>query len=109
MYPQQNLDSPSLDQDLKTLLDTIEQTAQKYQGNSGALLALLRQLEQVHREIREDLFMPSLPDNRRELAYLIRQIEEKGGWPYIERMRLRSLLVHLEWTPQGSDESLGNG
>ncbi|NEO27252.1 MAG: hypothetical protein F6K03_10230 [Kamptonema sp. SIO4C4] len=99
------MDSQSLEHDLTTLLEAIYQTAHKYEGNSEALLALLRQLEQVHRQIREELFAPSLPNNRRELAYLIRQIEEKGGWPYIERMRLRSLLVHLDWTTQGSEDS----
>ncbi len=69
--------------------------ANSYQGNSLALLALLRGLEQVHREIQETLFQASLPDNRQELYALLKDIEEAGGWPYIERMRLRSLLENL--------------
>ncbi|NBD17092.1 MAG: hypothetical protein GVY04_13415 [Cyanobacteria bacterium] len=80
----------------------IWETAQEYQGDCLALLKLLRILEQLHWQIREKLFHPALPDTRNELYKLLRDIEEKGGWPYIERMKLRSLLIHLELSEEDS-------
>ncbi|HEY9611869.1 hypothetical protein [Allocoleopsis sp.] len=85
---QLEIELPSITADLRTL-------ASRYRGNSRALLALLRTLEHTHREIYEELFQASLPANRQELYALLKDIEETGGWPYIERMRLRSLLSHL--------------
>ncbi len=61
-----------------------------------AILALLRKLEALHREIRDTVFQENLPQNRQHLYALLREIEAEGGWPYIERMRLKSLLVYLE-------------
>ncbi|MGH2413176.1 MAG: hypothetical protein ACRDEA_05710, partial [Microcystaceae cyanobacterium] len=60
-----------------------------------SLLSVLRTLEHLHREIQEKLFEPSLPDTRNALYQLLREIEETGGWPYIERMKLQVLLSHL--------------
>lgn len=80
---------------MQTLAAEIRKSANRYQGNSLALLALLRALEQVHREIQENLFQASLPDNRQALYAFLRNIEETGGWPYIERLKLRSLLSNL--------------
>jgi len=76
----------------------ILEIAQKHEGDSSALLALLRVLEKIHWHIREKFFHPALPNTRRELYQLLRDIEENGGWPYIERMKLRSLLIHLEFS-----------
>lgn len=76
--------------------ETIASLAQNYRGDERALLAILRSLEAVHRQIREELFLQALPDNRRELSRVLRDIEEVGGWPYIERMRLRALLKYFE-------------
>jgi hypothetical protein len=41
------------------------------------------------------LFQASLPDNRQALYALLKDIEESGGWPYVERLKLRSLLSNL--------------
>jgi hypothetical protein len=57
-------------------------------------LALLRQLEKLHKEVRDGAFQESLPDNRQRLYSLLRDIESEGGWPYIERMRLRELFMY---------------
>jgi hypothetical protein len=73
----------------------IRALANSYEGNSLALLSLLRALEDLHRNIRDNLFQASLPDNRQALHALLRDMEEVGGWPYIERMRLRSLLSNF--------------
>ena len=56
---------------------------------------LLRTLEDLHRRIQEQIFQPSLPDTRKNLYDLLREIEETGGWPYIERMKLQALLANF--------------
>lgn len=78
--------------DLKTEIGAL---ANNHKGDTLALLALLRTLEEAHREIRDTLFQDSLPDNRQNLYALLKDIEELGGWPYVARMKLRSLLVNF--------------
>lgn len=78
----------------------VGEIAKEYEGDSAALLMLLRVLEALHWEIREKFFHPALPETRHELYNLLRDIEENGGWPYIERMKLRSLLTYLEFSDQ---------
>jgi hypothetical protein len=70
--------------------------AKENQNDSLFLLSLLRDLEQIHRQIRVDYFESALPQTRNDLYQFVKDIEEKGGWPYIERMRLRDLLQSLE-------------
>ncbi len=70
--------------------------AKSCQGDTIKLLGLLRILEELHRQIREGVFRKSLPDNRQHLYHLLRDIEESGGWPYIQRLKIRNLLVNLE-------------
>ncbi|HIK44048.1 MAG TPA: hypothetical protein IGR64_04080 [Leptolyngbyaceae cyanobacterium M65_K2018_010] len=84
----------TLSDDLQRLADLIDQAARSRQGESIALLALLRLLEQCHREICETLFRDALPDNRQNLYALLRDIDLHGGWPYIQRMKLRSLFAN---------------
>ncbi|MEB3288585.1 MAG: hypothetical protein VKI82_01645 [Leptolyngbya sp.] len=79
-------------QDLQAIAAAIGQAAQARAGDSVALLALLRLLEQCHREICETRFRDALPSNRHTLYTLLRDIETHGGWPYIQRMKLRTLL-----------------
>lgn len=55
----------------------------------------MRQLEQLHREIRDGTFQESLPNNRQHLYAMLKDIESEGGWPYIERMRLQAFLSNL--------------
>lgn len=92
----QELEEGQLQARLQAITADIRSVASCYPGDSLALLALLRELEQVHREIRENLFQPSLPDNRQALYALLKDIEEEGGWPYIDRMKLRSLLEQMQ-------------
>jgi len=65
------------------------------QGDSIALVALLRHLEELHREIRDGELQAALPNNRQALYALLKDIETAGGWPYIERMKLQSFLANL--------------
>jgi hypothetical protein len=94
----------SLAQDLQHLANLIDQAAVARQGDSLALLALLRLLEQRHREVCETLFRDALPSNRQTLYALLRDIEVNGGWPYIQRMKLRSLLDNY-FGPEDSNDS----
>ncbi|MBU6230835.1 MAG: hypothetical protein KGQ93_14275 [Cyanobacteria bacterium REEB459] len=81
-------------EELKSLAGLINQIALERQGDSVALLELLRLLEQHHRQVCETFFQEALPNNRHGLYRLLRDIERQGGWPYIQRMKLRSLLAN---------------
>ncbi len=73
-----------------------------HQHDVVELLAILRLLESLHREIREDYFQEALPNNRHGLYGLLIEIEEKGGWPYIDRLKIQSLLTNL---PEEDDQT----
>ncbi|MEM9007483.1 MAG: hypothetical protein AAGE59_28655 [Cyanobacteria bacterium P01_F01_bin.86] len=90
----------NLSPDLHAVAQTIESAALDRKGDEIALLELLRLLEQLHAYIRDEWFQETLPTNRQRLYALLRDIEINGGWPYIQRMRLRSLLKHLEETEE---------
>jgi len=83
--------NPYLDE-IKTIVNA---HAQRTTGDSAELLHLLRLLESLHQNVREDLFIKSLPTNRQALHRLLREIESEGGWPYIPRMRLKALMANL--------------
>ncbi|MBD2293183.1 hypothetical protein H6G06_06710 [Anabaena sphaerica FACHB-251] len=95
MNNDQNLPSGNLSAKLQAIAAAVQDAAQSCQGDVTALLALLRQLEKLHKEIRDGIFQDSLPDNRQRLYALLKDIESEGGWPYIERMRLQAFLVNL--------------
>ncbi|OCQ94733.1 hypothetical protein BCD67_04140 [Oscillatoriales cyanobacterium USR001] len=101
----------NLQSELKSLSQEVLALAESYQGDSLRLLALLRTLESLHREVREGLFQASLPDNRQALYKLLRNIESNGGWPYIQRMKLQAFLEggdrrsSLEKSPDGSEQN----
>ena len=86
----------SRSQQLDALTHILNELVDSSQGNPRELLALLRTLEQLHRNICENHFQQVLPDNRHDLYNLLAEIEIQGGWPYIERMKLRSLMACLE-------------
>ncbi|WP_332996276.1 hypothetical protein [Microcoleus sp. A006_D1] len=91
-----NLESEKLQSQLQSLTEAIRTLAESCQGDSVLLLTLLRGLEASHQEIRDGLFQASFPDNRQALYKLLRNIEANGGWPYIHRMKLRSLLGYAQ-------------
>lgn len=98
---------------LQKITTVVDDAAKSCQGNITALLQLLRQLEQLHREIRDGTFQESLPNNRQQLYALLKDIESEGGWPYIERMKLQAFLKNLlevesqeNQEPGGSDDLL---
>ncbi len=89
-------DSDKLSYKLQEVADAIHQYSVISEGDILAILALLRQLEKLHREVRDGIFQESLPSNRQALYSLLKDIEAEGGWPYIERMRIQNLMVNLE-------------
>ncbi|CEJ48424.1 hypothetical protein [Umezakia ovalisporum] len=98
-------DSRNLSEQLQAIATAVYDIASLSQGDPIALLALLRHLEQLHRDIRDSAFQESLPDNRQKLYSLLRDIESQGGWPYIERMRLQTFLATL---PRAAMEDPGH-
>lgn len=86
----------SSDNFLQDVARDICDLAEQNQDDSLFLLSLLRDLEKIHRQIRVTFFEGALPQTRNDLYQFVKDIEEKGGWPYIERMRLKELLRNIE-------------
>jgi hypothetical protein len=84
-----------LTDDLDKIADRINGIADRDRADPIALLHLLRTLEQLHREIQQGYFQAALPDSRQALYTLLRDIEENGGWPYIQRWKLQELFANL--------------
>lgn len=87
----EKLEESLLNQKLEKLNHEVVNLAHECEGDVLLLIKILRQLESIHRQIREDLFDSSLPDTRHGLYSLLKDIDETGGWPYIERMKLQYL------------------
>jgi hypothetical protein len=81
--------------DLAEIATEIHHIADRDRDDPIALLHLLRTLEQLHHEIQQGYFQSALPDSRQALYALLRDIEENGGWPYIQRWKLHELFVNL--------------
>jgi hypothetical protein len=81
--------------ELEAIATVVLHEAERRRGDGRSLLALLRLLEALHREIRDGLFQESLPVNRQALYALLKDMEAEGGWPYIHRMKLKEILVNL--------------
>ena len=98
--------SPDLAQtsDLEAIAKLVRDTASRYEGQNLNLLALLRTIEALHQEIRDELFQKSLPDNRQALYAMLRDIESSGGWPYIHRMKLQAFLAALNAEPEPEEQ-----
>jgi hypothetical protein len=90
-----NIEPDSLKKQLEDISQKVLSLPPQHQGQIDELLLILRTLEQLHRDIRQQWFEPALPKTRQDLYHLLREIEETGGWPYIERMKLQSILRYL--------------
>ena len=60
------------------------------------LLAVLRELEQLHRQLQDGPFRSSMPSSRQQLYALLQSMEKSGGWPYIPRLQLKTFMELLE-------------
>jgi ABC-type transporter Mla subunit MlaD len=85
---------------LDRIVAQIQEIADRDRTDPLALLQLLRTLEQIHREIQQGYFQAALPNSRQSLFALLRDIEENGGWPYIQRWKLQQLLANLPESEQ---------
>jgi ABC-type transporter Mla subunit MlaD len=83
---------------LERIANEIHDLADRDRTDPIALLQLLRTLEHLHREIQQDYFQSALPNSRQALYTLLRDIEENGGWPYIQRWKLQALFANLAET-----------
>ncbi|WP_413165718.1 hypothetical protein ACL6C3_04515 [Capilliphycus salinus ALCB114379] len=108
MESETNFQSEPFKSQLESLTQTIRSMSQDVKGDTVALLAILRTLEVLHREIRESWFREALPDNRQALYALLKEIEAYGGWPYIPRASLRSLLQKLTLDLEEEDSPSSN-
>ncbi len=86
----------ALEQQLQPLLAQITGIASAHGDEPQVLLALLRDLEQLHRSIQDGPFRSSLPSERSSLFKLLQDMELSGGWPYIPRLQLRTFLDLLQ-------------
>ena len=84
---------------LNGLLEGLNSLASDLQGNPEALLTLLRSIEALHRSIQDGAFRSSLPENRQHLFNLLQTMERSGGWPYIPRLQLKTLIAMLDQPP----------
>jgi small-conductance mechanosensitive channel len=97
--------NPSQQSRLATQLQQLEELANELESQPEALLALLRQLEQLHRSVQDGPFRGSLPADRSQLFSLLQSVERSGGWPYIPRLQLRTFMDLLQHE-DASDDSL---
>ncbi|WP_074456945.1 hypothetical protein [Candidatus Synechococcus spongiarum] len=88
------------DRRLQVLRDTVQALVADRRGDGVGLLELLRELERFHHQIEQGPFREALPDGRNALYQFLQDMERSGGWPYIPRPRLRSLLRIPETSPQ---------
>ena len=103
------LASTAAAQDLEAISSQIHTMADRSQGDIHSLLLLLRTLEKLHREIQEGYFQAALPDSRQALYTLLRDIEENGGWPYIQRWKLQALFANLPPQPEIDEVEIESG
>ena len=85
----------NFEETLQTIRSLVDRVSQDCDQDCDRLLALLRTLEQLHRRIRTEQFEPALPNTRKDLYGFLKDIEESGGWPYIERGKLQVLIKCL--------------
>ena len=89
-------------QQLQSVLGQLDHLAGELDGDPEALLALLRQVEHLHRRIQDGPFRSSLPADRSQLFTLLQGMEKSGGWPYIPRLQLRTFMDLLQSGDSGS-------
>lgn len=97
-------DTASLSPEIAAMAQSVRDLATARDGDVEALLSLLRLLEQLHREIEDGPFRRALPTNRQALYRLLQDMERVGGWPYIPRLRLRSVMHWLEELEDPEDD-----
>ncbi|MEN9218975.1 MAG: hypothetical protein Q6J33_08225 [Gloeomargarita sp. DG_2_bins_126] len=93
------------DPQLLAIAQAVREAVESRRGDVIALLSVLRLLEALHREIETGPFTAALPQTRRDLYNLLLDIETQGGWPYIYRRSLESLLTYLRQSEVAATET----
>jgi len=99
------LDAPQ-QQRLDQILRDLRSLGEELDGQPEALLTLLRQLEELHRNLQDGAFRSSLPADRSALFNLLRAPEQSGGWPYIPRLQLCTFMDLLQRDRNEADHPL---
>jgi hypothetical protein len=101
-YPQEEhslgvtLEQSFVPKELNDVYRTLTDLAKERQDDCIGLLELLRFLETLHGQIRDNYYISSLPQNRGELYALLKEMEDQDGWPLLPRTETRSLLKRLD-------------
>jgi hypothetical protein len=98
-----SVEQNTLKEELQKLTANIRELAEASKEDIFSVLLILQELESLHQNIRTEMFEPNLPDTRHRLYLLMKHLEEVGGWPYIERMRLRNICANLVETESSPD------
>ena len=99
VFSMQHDGSEIIQEKLQPALKTLRELSEHHRDDPESLLLLLRDLEALHRDIQDDAFRESLPEDRQKLFALLKTMERSGGWPYIPRLQLRTFIDLLEQDP----------
>ena len=99
VFSMQHDGSETIQEKLQPALKTLRELSEQHRDDPESLLLLLRDLEALHRDIQDDAFRESLPEDRQKLFALLKTMERSGGWPYIPRLQLRTFIDLLEQDP----------
>ena len=99
VFSMQHDGSETIQEKLQPALKTLRELPKQHRDDPESLLLLLRDLEALHRDIQDDAFRESLPEDRQKLFALLKTMERSGGWPYIPRLQLRTFIDLLEQDP----------
>lgn len=93
-----------LESELERLTQELFMLAKNADNDSMTLVTILKHIESLHRKIREDFLEPSLPNTRHHLYLLLKHIDDAGGWPYIERMKLKNVCKNYLNTSENQSQ-----
>ena len=99
VFSMQHDGSETIQEKLQPALKTLRELSEQHRDDPESLLLLLRDLEALHRDIQDDAFRESLPEDRQKLFALLKTMERSGGWPYIPRLQLRTFIDLREQDP----------
>ena len=91
--------SETIQEKLQPALKTLRELSEQHRDNPESLLLLLRDLEALHRDIQDNAFRASLPEDRQKLFALLKTLERSGGWPSIPRLQLRTFITFWSRVP----------
>ncbi len=91
--------SEIIQEKLRPALKTLRELSEQHQDDPEFLLLLRRDQEALLRDIQDDAFRASLPEDRQKLFALLKTMERSGGWPSIPRLQLRTIITFWSRIP----------